>query len=177
MFMNSLYNSNSGVGFLIRRSSAIRRFFAGFLRCDSLTIVKSFLKKIPGEFSGSFVRFLCKFPVNSRAIFLRNNFIIVRLLQPTNAKNLRIAELRLMRNPPQLLVQRLFISAPNIVLILPQQHVLQLWPVFVLLCQLKTKQLVLTICVPSGLQDPTSHFAEGFNLAEIIEMIDYVSLS
>ena len=56
-------------GFLIRRSSAIRRFFAGFLRCDSRTIMKSFLKKIDREFSGNFVRFLCKFPVNSRAIF------------------------------------------------------------------------------------------------------------
>ena len=32
-------------GFLIRRISAIRRFFAGFLRCDSRTIMKSFLKK------------------------------------------------------------------------------------------------------------------------------------
>ena len=31
-------------GFLIRRSSAIRRFFAGFLRCDLRTIMRSFLK-------------------------------------------------------------------------------------------------------------------------------------
>ena len=42
-----------------------------------------------------------KFPVNLRAIFLRNDFIIVRLSHLRNpAKNLRIAELRLMRNPP-----------------------------------------------------------------------------
>ena len=52
-------------GFLIRRSSAIRRFFAGFLRYDSRTIMKSFLKKIACEFLGNFVRSFCKFPVNS----------------------------------------------------------------------------------------------------------------
>ena len=39
--------------FLIRRSSAIRRFFAGFQRCDSRTIMKSFLKKIVREFTGN----------------------------------------------------------------------------------------------------------------------------
>ena len=33
-------------GFLTRRSSAIRRFFAWFLRCYSRTIMKSFLKRI-----------------------------------------------------------------------------------------------------------------------------------
>ena len=76
-------------GFLIRRSSAIRRFFAGFRRCDSRTIMKSFLKKIDYKFSEKFVRFLYKFPVNSRAIFLRNDFIIVRLSHLRNpAKNL-----------------------------------------------------------------------------------------
>ena len=32
-------------GFLISRSSAIRKFIAGFLKCDSRTIMKSFLKK------------------------------------------------------------------------------------------------------------------------------------
>ena len=88
-------------GFLIRRSSAIRRFFPGFLRCDNRTIMKSFLKKIVHEFSGNFVGFLCKFSVNSRAIFLRSDFMIVRLSHFRNpAINLRIAELRLMRNPP-----------------------------------------------------------------------------
>ena len=66
-------------GFLIRRSSAIHRFFAGFLRCDGLTISEVVSQKIAREFSGSFVRFLYKFSVNSRAIFLRNDFIIVRL--------------------------------------------------------------------------------------------------
>ena len=54
-------------GFLIRRSSAIRRFFAGFLRCDNRTIMNSFLRKIAREFSGNFVGCLCKFAVNSRA--------------------------------------------------------------------------------------------------------------
>ena len=87
--------------FFIRRSFAIRRFFAGFLRCDNRTIMKSYLKEIAREFSGNFVGFLCKFPVNARAIFLRNDFIIVRLSHFRNpAINLRIAELRLMRNPP-----------------------------------------------------------------------------
>ena len=64
-------------------------------------IMKSFLKKIAREFSGNFVGCLCKFPVNSRAISWRNDFIIVRLSHFRNpAINLRIAELRLMRNPP-----------------------------------------------------------------------------
>ena len=76
-------------GFLFRRSSAIRRFFAGFLRCVSRTIMKSFLKKIDREFSGNFVRFLCKFPVNSRAIFLGNDFIIIRLSHLRNPANRR----------------------------------------------------------------------------------------
>ena len=49
-------------GFLIRRSSAIRRFIAGFLKCDSCTIMKSFLKKslansqeISGDFYANFM--------------------------------------------------------------------------------------------------------------------------
>ena len=89
-------------GFLVRRSSAIRRFIAGFLTYDNRTIMKSFLKKIAPEFSGNFGGFLCKFLINSRAIFLRNDFIIVRPSHFRNpAINLRIAELRLMRNPPQ----------------------------------------------------------------------------
>ena len=87
-------------GFLIKRSSAISRFFAGFLWCDSRAIMKSFLKQIACEFSGNFLRCVCKFPVNLRAIFLRKDFIIVRLSHLRYpAKNLRIAELRLMRNP------------------------------------------------------------------------------
>ena len=106
--INVFFVTNSNVqsynirgGFLIRRSSAIRRFFAGFLRCASRTIMKSFFKKIACKFTENFVRSLCNFPVNSRAIFLRNDFIIVRLSHLRNpAKNLRIAELRLMRNPP-----------------------------------------------------------------------------
>ena len=97
----TIVNSQTWGGFLIRRSSAIRRFIAGILRCDNRTIMKSFLKNIAREFSGNFGGFLCKFPVKSRAIFLRNDFIIVRLSHLRNpAINLRIAELRLMRNPP-----------------------------------------------------------------------------
>ena len=56
-------------GFLIRRSSAIRRFFAGFVRCDSRTIIKSFLKKITREFIGNLHKNRMTFPENSRAIF------------------------------------------------------------------------------------------------------------
>ena len=67
------------------------QFFAGFLRCDCRTIMKSFLKIIAHEYSKKFMRFLCKFPVESRAISLRNDFIIVRLPHLRNpAKNLRI---------------------------------------------------------------------------------------
>ena len=90
-------------GFLIRRSSAIRRFIAGFLKCVSRTIMKSFLKKFARELTGSLHKNPTKFPDNSRAISLRYDFIIVRLSHLRNpAKNLRIAELRLMRNPPQI---------------------------------------------------------------------------
>ena len=89
-------------GFLIRRSSAIRRFIAGFLKCGSRTIMKSFLKEIARELTGNLHKNPTKFPENSRAISLRYDFIIVRLSHLKNpAKNLRIAELRLMRNPPQ----------------------------------------------------------------------------
>ena len=54
-------------GFLIRRSSAIRRFIAGSLKCDSRTIMKSFLKKIARELSGNLHKHPTKFPENSRA--------------------------------------------------------------------------------------------------------------
>ena len=84
-------------GFLIRRSSAIRRSFAEFLRCDSRTMRRSFLKKIVCEFTGNLLISRTKFPENSRAIFLRNDLIIVRLSHLRNlAKKQRIAELRLM---------------------------------------------------------------------------------
>ena len=59
--------------------------------CDNRTIMKSFLKKIAGKFSGNFGGFLCKFPINSRAIFLRNDFIIVRLSHVRNPANRRAA--------------------------------------------------------------------------------------
>ena len=64
--------------------------------------MKSFLKKkIARELTGNLHKHPTKFPGNSRAIFLRNDFIIVRLLHLRNpAKNLLFAELRLMRNPP-----------------------------------------------------------------------------
>ena len=95
-----VYNLTWG-GFLIRRSSAIRRFIAGFLKCDSRTIMKSFLKKIARELIGNLHKNPPKFPENSRALFLRNDFIIVRLSHVKNpAINQRIAERRLMRNPP-----------------------------------------------------------------------------
>ena len=78
-------------GFLIRRSSAIRRFIAGFLKCDSRTIMKSFLKKIACELTGTLHKNPPKFPENSRAIFLRNDFIIVRLSYLRNPANRRAA--------------------------------------------------------------------------------------
>ena len=73
-------NTDLWGGFLI--ISAIRRFFAGFLRCDSRTIMKSFLKKIACEFSGNFVQFLCKFPVNSRAIFFEKRLHYCTTIAP-----------------------------------------------------------------------------------------------
>ena len=67
------FNTSSFVtirgGFLIRRSSAIRRFIAGFLTCDNRTIMKLFLKKIAREFTGNLHKNPPKFPENSRAIF------------------------------------------------------------------------------------------------------------
>ena len=61
----TITSGTPGVGF----SSDAAMRFAGLLRCDSRTKMKSFLKKIAREFSGNFVRFLCKFPVNSGTIF------------------------------------------------------------------------------------------------------------
>ena len=87
-------------GFLNRRSSAIRRFFAGFLRWHSRTIMKSFLKKIVLEFSEIFVRFLCKYLVNSWAIFFGETTSL--LYDYRISEILRIEELRLMRNQPML---------------------------------------------------------------------------
>ena len=78
-------------GFLIRRSSAIHRFFAGFLRCDSRTIMKSFLKKIVCEFTGNLHKNRTKCPENLRAIFVSNDFIIVRLSHFRNPANRRAA--------------------------------------------------------------------------------------
>ena len=75
--------------------------FAGFLGCDNRTKTKSFLKKIAREFARKLHKNRTKFPENSRAIFWRNDFIIVRLPHLRNpVKSLRIAELRLIRNPP-----------------------------------------------------------------------------
>ena len=98
-------------GFLIRRSSAIRMFIAGLLKSDSRTIMKSFLKKIALELTENLHKNPTKLPENSRVIFLRNDSIIVRLLHLRNpAKNLRIAELRLIRNPPLIHFDHLCIS-------------------------------------------------------------------
>ena len=88
----------TGVG--LSSDAALR--FAGFLTCNNRTIVKSFLKKIARELIGNLHKNPPKFPENSRTFFLRNDIIIVRLSHVRNpAINLRIAELRLMRNPPQ----------------------------------------------------------------------------
>ena len=101
VFFEESRSGPSGVGFSPDAALRFAVLFAGFLRCDNRTIMKSFLKKIAREFSGNFVGFLCKFPVNSWAIFLGNDFIIVWLSHFRNpAINLRIAELCLMRNPP-----------------------------------------------------------------------------
>ena len=62
-------------------------------------------------------------------------------------------------------------------LILLHQHVLQLCQVFVLRCLLKTEKLVLTILFSLLSARSDLSFIEGFNLVEIIEMIDYVSTS
>ena len=78
-------------GFLIRRSSAIRRFIAGFLKCDIRTIMKSFLKKIVRKLTGNLHKNPTKFPENSRAVLLRNDFIIVRLSHLRNPANRRAA--------------------------------------------------------------------------------------
>ena len=55
---------------------------------------------------------------------------------------------------------------------------LQLCQVFVLLCLLKTKKLLSINNIFSLLSARSDiSFIEGFNLAEIIEMIDYMSTS
>ena len=76
-----------------------------FLQFSS-TIMKSFLKKIARELTENLHKNPMKFPDNSRAISLKYDFIIVRLSHIRNpAINLRIAELRLMRNPPLVIHQ------------------------------------------------------------------------
>ena len=77
--------------------------------------MKSFLKKIARELTGNLHKNPTKFPENSQAIFLRD-FIIVRLSHLRNpAKNLGIAELRLMRNPPQILFLLYLLTKNNII--------------------------------------------------------------
>ena len=75
----------------MKRSSAIRRFLAGFLRCDSRTIINSFLKKIARECTEKLPKNRPRFPENLRAIFLRNDFIIVRLSLLRKPANRRAA--------------------------------------------------------------------------------------
>ena len=86
-------------GFLIRRTSAIRRLFAGFLRYDSRMITQEIARKFPGNFVRLLLQISCEFAKH----FWRNNFIIVRLSHLRNpaksSENLRIAKVRLMRNP------------------------------------------------------------------------------
>ena len=65
VFFEESRSGPSGVGFSPDAALRFAVLFAGFLRYDNRTIMKSFLKKIAREFSGNFVGFLCKFPVNS----------------------------------------------------------------------------------------------------------------
>ena len=93
----------TGVGFSSDAArAAIRRFFAGFLRCDSRTIMKSFYsKKLLANSQEIYIKISPFFLRIWERFFLRNDFILVRLLHLRDpAKNLRLAELRLMRNPP-----------------------------------------------------------------------------
>ena len=53
--------------------------------------MKSFLKIIARELTGNLHKNPTKLPENSRAIFLRNDFIIVRLLHLRNPANRRAA--------------------------------------------------------------------------------------
>ena len=47
---------NTCGGFLIRRSSAFRKFFAEFLTCDYRMIIKAFLKKLHYDFAKKFAK-------------------------------------------------------------------------------------------------------------------------
>ena len=90
-------------GFLIRRSSTIHRFFTGFLRCDGLTISEVVSQKnrsrILRKFRPIFIQISSEFTSD---FFEKRLHYCTTILDLTNpAKNLRIAELRLMRNPPQ----------------------------------------------------------------------------
>ena len=69
-------------GFLIRRSSAIRRFIAGFLKCDSRTIMKSFLKKITSKLTENLHKNPTKFPENSQAIFFEKRIHYCTIIAP-----------------------------------------------------------------------------------------------
>ena len=53
--------------------------------------MKSFLKKVAGKLTGNLHKNPPKFPENSRAIFLRNDFLIVRLSHLRNPANRRAA--------------------------------------------------------------------------------------
>ena len=60
-----------------------------------------FLKKIAHEFTGYLHKNRTKFSENSRAIFFEKRLHYCTTMHLKNpAKNLRIAELRLLRNPP-----------------------------------------------------------------------------
>ena len=107
-------------------SSAIRRFiylfiqhFYSALLINKYALIQDYrrISEVRYSYNNEVVsqrhrsRFLRKFraifmhiSVNLRTIFLRNDFIIVRLSHLRNpAKNLRFTELRRMRNPPLIL--------------------------------------------------------------------------
>ena len=78
-------------GFLIRRSSAIHRFFAGFLRCDSLTIYEVVSQKnrsrILRKFRPIFIQISSEFTGD---FFEKRFHYCTTILHLTNpAKNLR----------------------------------------------------------------------------------------
>ena len=82
---------HNGVGFSSDTALRFAGFSAGFVRCNSHTIMKSFLKKIALEFTGNLHTNRTKLPENSRAVLLRNDFIIVRLSHLRNPANRRAA--------------------------------------------------------------------------------------
>ena len=67
-----------GVGF--SSDAALR--FAGCLKCDRRTVMKSFLKKIARELTGNLHKNPTKFPENSRAIFFEKRLHYCTIMAP-----------------------------------------------------------------------------------------------